>query len=134
MKGDPYYTHFIKMNQRLNIRLDSIVAFKKKVERSFLNIGFDNDFFEYDTKIMTEEIINDRTISNLKASSQKKRQSTKWKYKLQNGGKVLQITYWMRNWYQNYWCILPKVNSLKGSENFWELNRKVIVWRNSFSI
>lgn len=78
MKGDPYCTHFTKMNQILNIRLDSIVVLKKKkVEQSFLNIGFDNDFFEYDTKIMTEEIINDRTISNLKASSQQKRQSTK---------------------------------------------------------
>ena len=55
VKGDPYCTHFTKMNQRLHIRLDSIVVFKKKVERSFLNIGFENDFFEYDTKIMIEE-------------------------------------------------------------------------------
>ena len=63
------------MNQRLHIRLDSIVVFKKKVETSFLNIGFENDVFEYDTKIMIEEKINNRTISNLKASSQQKRQS-----------------------------------------------------------
>ena len=43
--------------------------------------------FEYDIKKKSTS----GTASNLKASAQQKKQSTKWKHKLQNGRKISQL-------------------------------------------
>ena len=93
----PYRKFNSKWIKDLNVKPETIKLLEENIGENLPDIGFGNDFLDLTPKAQTTKgKINNWDYANWKASAQQRKQSTKWKGHLLNGGKYLQSIYILR--------------------------------------
>ena len=92
-KHDHYLTLYTKITQNrdLNITPETMKLLEENIGGKFLDIGLGYNFFNLTSKEKATKAKVSETTSNLKASAQQRKTSTKWKGNLLNGRKYLYI-------------------------------------------